>query len=575
MQCESRRPWPQARADERPTAKQPASVPLARVVGIGASAGGLEALQEFLAPLTPDGTAYVIAQHLAPDHPSLIVELLSRDTALQVLEAVDGEQLAPGVVVIGPPNRDLTVVGDRLRLVEPAERLGPSPNVDLLFESLAQEWGDRSVGVVLSGTGSDGANGLRSLRERRRTDPRAGPRVGAVRRHAPRRHRHGRHRPRRRRRHARRAAGRPDARSADERRTPAHSPTMTRFRRSRRSCKRATGIDFSGYKDSTLRRQVQRRMAIRQIGDIDAYVATLGRTTATRPTPCPATSWSPSPRSSGSRRLRRPARGADDLPRSPGHRRGPARLGPGLRHRRGGLLDRHARQRDPRPAGRPRPSPQDLRDRPGRREPRRRPSRGLSRTSAIARIPEQFRDAYTQETSAGFQIVDALRECTVFARHDVCSDPPFPRIDLVSCRNTLIYFRQPLQDRVIGMFGFALRAGGLLFLGSAENLDRTTSGFRVVDADRRIFRRTERGRSPGIAQSLATRRLGPIDRSSSGSRSVRAPGAADQRTRAAGAVCWRPSCARAARPSWPWTTSIGSSRSSATSAPTAASPRGA
>ena len=153
-----------AQAGRRPTADEPTVGGLARVVGIGASAGGLEALQEFLSPLKPDGTAYVIAQHLAPDHPSLIVELLSRDTSLQVQEAIDGEQLVPGVVVIGPPNHDLTVVGDRLRLVEPAERLGPSPNVDLLFESLSREWGDKSVAVVLSGTGSDGAEGLRSVR---------------------------------------------------------------------------------------------------------------------------------------------------------------------------------------------------------------------------------------------------------------------------------------------------------------------------------------------------------------------------------------------------------------------------
>ena len=157
-------PVGKARADKRPTAETSGGL-LTRVVGVGASAGGLEALQEFLAPLTPGGTAFVIAQHLAPDHPSLIVELLSRDTALRVLEAIDGEQLQPGVLVIGPPNHDLTVVGDRLRLVQPAERLGPSPNVDLLFESLAQSWGDKAVAVVLSGTGSDGASGLRSVHD--------------------------------------------------------------------------------------------------------------------------------------------------------------------------------------------------------------------------------------------------------------------------------------------------------------------------------------------------------------------------------------------------------------------------
>jgi two-component system, chemotaxis family, CheB/CheR fusion protein len=150
-------------ANRGPDGRTPPGAGPSRVVGIGASAGGLEALRELLERLTPDGTAYVVAQHLAPGHPSLLVELLSRDTSLRVLEAVDGERLQPGVMVIGAPNHDLTVVGDRLRLVKPAERSGPSPNVDLLFESLARDWAGKSAAIILSGTGSDGAVGMRAV----------------------------------------------------------------------------------------------------------------------------------------------------------------------------------------------------------------------------------------------------------------------------------------------------------------------------------------------------------------------------------------------------------------------------
>ena len=120
-----------------------------RVVGVGASAGGLEALQEFIGSLTPDGSAILVPQHLAPDHPTLLVELLSRSTPFEVEEAVDGSPLRPDIVTVVPPNHDLTLVGDRLAVVEAAERVGPSPSIDLLFESLAQSWGARAVGVVL------------------------------------------------------------------------------------------------------------------------------------------------------------------------------------------------------------------------------------------------------------------------------------------------------------------------------------------------------------------------------------------------------------------------------------------
>lgn len=114
---------------------------ISRVVCVGASAGGLEALQEFLGSLTPDGSAIIVAQHLAPDHPTLLVELLSRATRFEVEEAVDGSPLRTNSVTVVPPNHDLTLVGDRLALVEAAERVGPSPSIDLLFESLAQSWG--------------------------------------------------------------------------------------------------------------------------------------------------------------------------------------------------------------------------------------------------------------------------------------------------------------------------------------------------------------------------------------------------------------------------------------------------
>ena len=138
---------------------------LRHVVGFGASAGGLEALKQLVGQLTTAGSvSYVVAQHLAPDHPSLIVELLAHATTLPVVAAVDGECLRPGVIVVVPPNRDLRLEGDRLRLLDPQPRFAPSPCIDLLFDSIAEHWGASGVAVVLSGTGSDGARGLLAVR---------------------------------------------------------------------------------------------------------------------------------------------------------------------------------------------------------------------------------------------------------------------------------------------------------------------------------------------------------------------------------------------------------------------------
>lgn len=253
------------------TSHNSASGSLAHVVGVGDSAGGLEALQQLFAPLIPDMmTAFVVAQHLAPDHPSLIVELLSHGTALRVVEALDGAQLEPGVVVIGPPDRDITVDGDRICLKEPAERLGPSPNVDLLFESLANAWGNRSVAIILSGTGSDGAHGMNVVKgvggitivqkpESARFDgmPRAALAMGGVDLVA-------------------------DADEIGEQLVALMHDTWSvgdsvaipdsALPIATTRLKNSVGMDFSGFKESTLRRQLQRRMAARQSPDTDSYL---------------------------------------------------------------------------------------------------------------------------------------------------------------------------------------------------------------------------------------------------------------------------------------------------------------
>ena len=134
------------------------------VVGIGSSAGGLEALESFLGGVSPtDDLALIVAQHLAPEHKSVLTELLSRMSSLPIVEAMDGAQIRGGSVIVAPPGHDIWVDGTTLVVRRPKERFSPAPSIDILLGSLAEHWGSASVGVILSGTGSDGSLGLRAV----------------------------------------------------------------------------------------------------------------------------------------------------------------------------------------------------------------------------------------------------------------------------------------------------------------------------------------------------------------------------------------------------------------------------
>ncbi|KPA19590.1 chemotaxis protein CheR [Candidatus Magnetomorum sp. HK-1] len=135
------------------------------VVGIGASAGGLEALKRLIPGLPNNaGMCFIIAQHLDPKHRSMLVSLLERHTEMPVSEVSDKQQLAPDKVYITPSGKDVAISDEELILTKPLATIGPKPSVDYFFTSLAEEKGDRAVGIILSGTGSDGAHGIRAIK---------------------------------------------------------------------------------------------------------------------------------------------------------------------------------------------------------------------------------------------------------------------------------------------------------------------------------------------------------------------------------------------------------------------------
>ncbi|MEB3165209.1 MAG: chemotaxis protein CheB [Cyanobacteriota bacterium] len=465
-------------------------------MAVGASAGGLEALQVLVAGLEPTGsTAYVVAQHLAPDQRSQIVELLGRSSRLPVVAASDGHPLTPDLICVAPPRHDLLIERDRLRLREPEPRFGPSPCIDLLFESLADHWQERGVAVVLSGMGSDGARGLRAVRAA------GGLTVAQTPTSA-------------------RFDGMPSAAIAIGGADLVLDPSQIGARLTALPAgvtpwttpmpvlaqpvnlasitdqlKHDTGIDVSEYKDSTLRRQVQRRMAIRGLASIDDYLpllktdreesrALLQNLLVT------VTTFFRDPEAFEA--LRSCLAGYLQQRRLPG----PLRVWvPGCATGEEvyglAMLFSEALGHPADLAGQLKIFGTDLDEQ----------SLTVARQagfpiSEAAAIPADLRERFICEKADAFVIHERLRSCAVFALHNVGQDPPFPRLDLISCRNTLIYFTPPLQERVLRFFRFSLLPGGLLLLGRSESPGTRSPGFETIDAEQHIYRRGADGGEP-------------------------------------------------------------------------------
>lgn len=241
-------------------------------VGIGASAGGLEALRLFVGALTPDnGMVYVVAQHLSPQYRSMMADLLGRETSLKVLEITDGMTPIVDCVHVAPPNGNVLLDQGQLRIRPSTNDIGPRPSVDLLLTSLATEVGRNSVGIILSGTGSDGSHGMRAINaaggiciaqkpETAKYDgmPQSAINAGADLVLAPDEIA----------RHLKSIVKRPriysDANAGSHDISPVELVIQRVFAK--------TGMDFSNYKTSTLSRQIERRMGVLQVQTLDEYL---------------------------------------------------------------------------------------------------------------------------------------------------------------------------------------------------------------------------------------------------------------------------------------------------------------
>jgi two-component system CheB/CheR fusion protein len=478
------------------------------VVGLGASAGGLEAFRKLFAAIPADtGMAYILIQHLDPTHESMMVDLLSGHTAMVVAQAAEGMPIEPDHVYVMPPRAYLSVRDGALRLSPLRGRHGTRMPLDVFLRSLADDLGERAICAILSGTGTDGSLGLKAVKEQGGLVivqdpaeaaydgmPRSAVATGAADLVLPLAEipealaQYGRH-----------TYMRPARKEA----APQQGQTPDTLAQIIELVGAQTSYTFALYKQGTLARRIERRMAIGGIGDLSQYLAILRR--------------SPD----------EVHRLANDL-----------------------LINVTSFFRDLEAfevlAGKV--IPELVRREPGR--PLRvwvpACSTGEETYSIVMLLIEAIEAAkqttklqvfasdldpdavatarnglypeaidgtvtparlarFFSKEGGSYRVRRELRETVVFTVQDLLGDPPFSNIDLVSCRNLLIYLRPEVQEKVLGLFHFALAEHGILFLGTAETVGGLEHRFAAISKKHRVYRRVGRSRPGEVSFPIGAR----------------------------------------------------------------------
>ncbi|MBI1247596.1 chemotaxis protein CheR [bacterium] len=461
------------------------------VVGVGASAGGLEALERLFENMPTDsGMAFVVVQHLSPDFKSLMDELLARRTDIPIYRVTDGMRLQANAIYLIPPKKNMELSGGCLHLT--AQNVGSlNLPIDIFFRSLAKDAKEKAIAVVLSGTGSDGSRGIQDVHEAGGLVvvqsiqsagfdgmPRSALGTGITDVVCP-----------------------PDSiasrileyiqspatfinQEAGEEDLPDSSEFVTIFKLFRNQY----GIDFSMYKPTTIVRRIERRLKLARCGSLAEY----------------------------SKLVEGDARELDVLYRDllvevtqffrdleafqklrnsvipglldqaietgelriwvPGCATGEeayslAMLATEAIERRGLKIELKLFASDVHQTS------------------METASSGVYSSASVSRMPLEFRDRFFTRIGDLYHISTDLRQKVIFAPHDITKDPPFTRIDLISCRNVLIYFNQDVQKRVISLFHFGLNVGGVLFLGPSESIGELEREFEPIDRQWRVYRK--------------------------------------------------------------------------------------
>ncbi|MBN2577442.1 MAG: PAS domain-containing protein [Pirellulales bacterium] len=468
------------------------------IVGIGASAGGLAAFEAFFSAMPVDtdpGMAFVLVQHLAPDHKSILSDLVKRYTRMQVFEVEDGMAVKPNCTYIIPPNRDMAFLNGTLQLLDPSAPRGLRLPIDFFFRSLARDQHEQAVCIVLSGTGSDGTQGVRAVKgeggmvmaqnpDSTEYDgmPRSAIATGLVDYILP-------------------PAEMPSQLIAFA--THAFSKTPRPISPPAHKAENAlkkifillraqTGHDFSQYKQNTTNRRIERRMAVHQIVQLDDYVRYLHQTPSEvdalfRDLLIGVTNFFRDPNAFKALQEQVIPRLFADKPNGALIRVWTTGCSTGeeaysiaiLLQEQMEAMNKYfsvqvfATDIDSRAINTARS--------------------GVYPAGIAADIsPERLSRFFTQESEGGaYHIHKDIRDILIISEQDVIKDPPFSKLDLISCRNLLIYMGGDLQKKLIPLFHYALNPGGFLFLGTSETVGEFVDLFATLDRKSKLYQRKD------------------------------------------------------------------------------------
>ena len=476
------------------------------VVGIGASAGGLEAFSALLANLPETtGMAFVFLQHLDPSHHSALEEILSRTTKIPVTQVTEGTEVERNHVYIIPPNSDMVIRDGILRLSARSLTHGQHRPIDSFFISLAEDCGDRAIGVILSGTASDGTSGCLAIKAvggitlaqdevtaKYGSMPRSAIESGcvdfvlppkAIAEELSRIEKHP---------YISRVPTRPD-----ELLGPASPSDIHELYAMLREAK---GVDFTHYKQTTLQRRIKRRMVVNQTDRLEDYVRVIKRSPKEldelyRDVLIHVTGFFRDPAAFDS--LRKEVFPTLVKNRKPSH--WPLRVwipgcstGEEAYSMAIALLEYIGPNNANVSAASNSRAVQifatDISDAALDRA-----RAGVYPESVLADLPAPRLKRFFSRVDKGYQVHQSVRELCIFAKQNITKDPPFSGLDLISCRNLLIYLGPELQKRVIPTMHYALRPGAYLMLGGAESLGVFADYFTLVDKKYKIYQKKTTG----------------------------------------------------------------------------------
>ncbi len=463
------------------------------IVGLGASAGGLEAFEQFFRHVPPDcGMAFVLVSHLAPDHVSILTEILQRTTTMPVVEAQDQMVVAPNCVYVIPPNRDMAIFHGALQLNVPEQPRGQRMPIDAFLRSLADDQGENAIGIILSGTGTDGTLGLRailgaggiSLVQEPASARYDGMPTSAIQagyathilaaEKMPQFLLAGMHA----------LAVRPESPTS-----PVATSSMNRILMQLRS---ATGNDFSLYKKSTIRRRIERRMSQHEINDAEIYARYIKENPAEvkqliKELLINVTSFFRDTEAFAILKHDILPKLFAGKPEDYVFRVWVAGCASGEEAYSIAMLLREFMD-ETRQEFKVQLYATDLDD-----EAITTARAGFYPPNIAQDVnPDRLRLFFVKE-DAGYRIKKNIREMVVFAIQNIIKDPPFTRLDLLSCRNLMIYLETELQDRLIPAFHYALKPGGVLFLSPSESIGKHPELFAALNRKWKFYRSTNTG----------------------------------------------------------------------------------